>query len=607
MTAIEAGTGLRRSATSDSEGRYILPSLRPTSYQITAEVADFKTFTQTGVDLLANQSATLNITMELGEVTETVTVKAAATQVDTTTSTIKEVVDRDRIVELPLNGRNAAQLTTLVPGTVVAPSRGVDQGRTKTAPGAVVISSNGARQGGVSYRLDGGNNQDFYTNVNQPFPFPDAVQEFSIQTSNYSAAFGNNVGAVVNVVTRSGTNDYHGTAFGFIRNRELNARNFFAQEKSHLKRSQFGASGGGPVIRKKVFFFLGWQGTELRDERSSRNAFVPTNDQLTGNFATCGKDCDNSIRDPLGGLFPNNQIPISRFDPASLKLAKDYLPRAGGDGLVFFSGGAINDDRNEGVAKGDYMLSDMDRISGRYFIQHFRSAGILDNNNLLTYRDQARVRSQNATLSETHIFGPALMNEARFTFNRVHASRRPPPGAPNVNDFGLNIFQPEPNAIQNLNVSGFFSFGDNPTAKFVRSGFEFTDQIRWIRGRHSLTIGGEVARQRVDIVNQFRQPGTFTFSGDITGLATSDFLLGRLSQFDQGSGEFKNNRNIFFSVFVQDDIKVSPRLTLNLGVRYEPAFPWREERDRVERFRILDFENGNRSQVFRNAPPGLTF
>jgi hypothetical protein len=500
-----------------------------------------------------------------------------------------------------------------VPGTVVAPSQGVDQGRTKTAPGGVVISSNGSRQGGVSYRLDGGNNQDFYTNINQPFPFPDAVQEFSIQTSNYSAAFGNNAGAVVNVVTRSGTNEYHGTAFGFVRNRSLNARNFFDREKSFLKRSQFGASGGGPVRlpgfdgRNKAFFFLGWQGTELCDQRSSRNAFVPTNDQLIGNFSTCGPRCDQPIRDPLGGTFANNQIPVSRFDPASLKLTNDYLPRATGDGLTFFSGGKINDDVNEGVAKGDYQLGDNDRLSGRYFVQHFRSAGIFDNNNLLTYSDQARVRSQNVVLNETHIFSPTLLNEFHFTFNRTHASRNPPPGAPNVNDFGLNIFQPQPNAIQSVNVSGFFSFGDNPSAEFVRNGFEWTDQVRWIRGKHSFTFGGEVARERVDITNQFRQPGTFTFGGDVTGLATSDFLLGRLRQFDQGSGEFKNNRNIFFAGYIQDDIKVSPRLTVNLGLRYEPFFPWREKRDRVERFRIQDFENGVRSQVFRNAPAGLSF
>lgn len=607
ITVQETQTGLERITTSDSEGRYALPALRPTTYIIGAEVPGFNKFSRTGVGLLANESATLNITLEIGEVSETVTVDGAAAQVDTTTSTLKEVVDQDRIVELPLNGRNAAQLTTLVPGTVLAPSSGVDQGRTKTAPGGVVISSNGSRQGGVSYRLDGGNNQDFYTNINQPFPFPDAVQEFSIQTSNYSAVFGNNSGAVVNVVTRSGTNDFHGTAFGFLRNRSLNARNFFDREKSFLKRSQFGASAGGPVIRNKAFFFAGWQGTELRDQRSSRNAFVPTNDQLGGNFSTCGANCGKPIRDPLGGVFANNQIPVSRFDPASLKLATDYLPRATGDGLTFFSGGKVNDDVYEYVGKGDYQLSDNDHISGRYFFQHFRSAGIFDNSNLLTYSDRARVRSQNVVLSETHIFSPTLLNEAHFTYNRVHGSRTPPEGAPNVSDFGVNIFQPEPRAIQSINVAGFFSFGDNPTAQFVRNGFEFTDQLRWIRGKHSFTFGGEVARERVDITNQFRQPGTFAFSGDITGLATSDFLLGRLQQFDQGSGEFKNNRNTFFALYLQDDIKINSRLTLNLGLRYEPLFPWREERDRVERFRIQDFENGVRSEVFRNAPPGLSF
>ncbi len=613
VKAKETATGFERRTVTDAGGRYVLPALRPADYIISVEAPGFKTFTQTDVQLQADQSLTLNVDLELGDVTETVEVTAAVPLVDTSTSTIREVVDRDRVVDLPLDGRNVATLTTLVAGTVVAPSAGVNQGLSKTAPGGVVISSNGSRQGGVSYRLDGGNNQDFYTNINQPFPFPDAVQEFSIQTSNYSAAFGNNAGAVVNVVTRSGTNEYHGTLFGFVRNRSLNAKNFFARRKSFLKRSQFGVSGGGPVVlpgydgHDKTFFFLGWQGTRLRDQRSSDNAFVPTDSQLKGDFTQCGAPCSTPIRDPDGGFFPNNQIPVQRFDPASVKLTENYLPRGTGDGLVFFSGGAIKRDTDEGVAKVDHQLTASDRISGRYFIQHFRNAGIFDNNNLLTYRDSSRIRSQNAVISETHIFSPTLLNEFHFTYNRVHASRRPPSGVPNVNDFGLNIFQPEPKAIQNIGVSGFFSFGDNPMAKFVRNGFEWTDQVSWIRGRHHFTFGGSAARERVDIVNQFRQPGTFNFSGDVTGLATADFLLGRLRQFRQGSGEFKNNRNTFIAFFAQDDIKVNSRLTINLGLRYEPFFPWREERNRVEQFRPVDFQDGFRSTVFRNAPPGLRF
>ena len=613
VTAKENATGFERETLTDTAGRYVLPALRPAEYVVTARAPGFKLFSHSGIRLQADQSVTLNIELELGAITETVKVVSSVPLVDTSTSTIREVIDRDRVVDLPLDGRNVATLTTLVAGTVVAPSAGVNQGLSKTAPGGVVISSNGSRQGGVSYRLDGGNNQDFYTNINQPFPFPDAVQEFSIQTSNYSAAFGNNAGAIVNVVTRSGTNEYHGTAFGFLRNRSLNAKNFFAPTKSTLKRSQFGVSGGGPLRlpgydgHDKTFFFLGWQGTRLRDQRSSDNAFVPTGAQLSGDFSQCGAPCSVPIRDPDGGFFPNNQIPTQRFDPASLKLANNYLPSASGDGLVFFSGGAVKRDTDEGVVKVDHQLTERDRISGRYFIQHFRNAGILDNSNLLTYRDSSRIRSQNAVISETHIFSPTLLNEFHFTYNRIHASRQPPDGAPNVNDFGLDIFQPEPKAIQNVSASGFFSFGDNPTAKFVRNGFEWSDQLSWIRGRHHFTFGGSAAVERVDIVNQFRQPGTFNFSGDVTGLATADFLLGQLRQFRQGSGEFKNNRNTFIAFFAQDDIKLNSRLTINLGLRYEPFFPWHEERDRVEQFRPVDFQDGFRSGVFRNAPPGLRF
>src|SRR5438876_2587385 len=220
--------------------------------------------------------------------TEVVVVSGNALQVDTATSTLKQVIEQQRLVEMPLEGRNAAKLTLLVPGAVYSANGGADQGTTKTFPGAVTISANGARQDMVSYQLDGGNYVDEYTNVNQPFPFPDALQEFSVQTSNYSAEYGQNAGAVVNVITRSGANNFHGDVFEFVRNAVFNARGFFApftlpngqptkdKGRDQIKRNQFGGTVGGPIIHDKTFFFAGYQGTRFRNIGNASRSTLPS-------------------------------------------------------------------------------------------------------------------------------------------------------------------------------------------------------------------------------------------------------------------------------------------------------------------------------------------
>lgn len=264
VTVVQVGKGLTRTANTDSSGYYVLDSLRPAQYDLTVEAAGFHTFDQKAITLLADQTLTANVSMQLGVVSESISVVGGTEQVDTTTSTLKQVIEQERIEELPLNGRNAAELSLLVAGTTSYPvnpanptgtfAGGALQGTTKTFPGAVAIVTNGSRQNQVSYQLDGGNNVDEYTNVNQPFPMPDALQEFSVQTSNYSAQYGQNAGGVVNVITKSGTNQFHGNAFEFLRNSVFNARPWHAPTKDQLKRNQFGGTFGGPIIHDRTFF-----------------------------------------------------------------------------------------------------------------------------------------------------------------------------------------------------------------------------------------------------------------------------------------------------------------------------------------------------------------
>src|SRR5438132_653683 len=254
VKATETNTGFARETVSGSDGRYSFTSLRPTVYDITAEIPGFRTYQRKGVELQANQALTINVTMEVGSLAETVTVAGQAATVDVTTATIAEVVDSKRIVELPLNGRDAAKLSTLVAGMVLT---SIDKESAKTIPGALRLSTNGTESRQVSFRLDGTSHTDPYFQQNQPFPFPDALQEFSIQTSNYSAGQGNSAGAVVNAVTRSGTNAYHGGTFDYARDGKWNARNFFSPTKDFLKRKQYGGYGGGPIKHNKTFFFAG--------------------------------------------------------------------------------------------------------------------------------------------------------------------------------------------------------------------------------------------------------------------------------------------------------------------------------------------------------------
>ncbi len=242
VTMTQVGTETKRTAGTNVNGQFTISSLTPATYRLTVEAAGFKTYFQ-DVTLLADQSGSLQILMQLGQAQERVTVEATATLVNTVTAVVSQVVERSRLVELPLNGRNPADLTKLVAGTVDSNNgAGTSQGDTKQVPGTEVVSVNGARPDQISYNLDGGTNQDLMSNSNNPFPFPDALQEFSVQTNSFDTQYGTNAGAVVNVVTKSGTNQFHGDVFEFVRNREFNARNYFAAATDPMKRNQYGAT-----------------------------------------------------------------------------------------------------------------------------------------------------------------------------------------------------------------------------------------------------------------------------------------------------------------------------------------------------------------------------
>lgn len=614
----DVATAVSRDAVTGPQGYFVFKALRPSTYSLSVEAGGFAKFMRREIVLQADQTLTVNASVAVGQASESVTVEAQPPQVNTSTSTLSEVVDQRRIIDLPLNGRNAASLTLLTAGVVLAPAT-PDEGSTKTFPAAVTISANGSRQNQTSYRLDGANNTDIYTNVNQPFPFPDALQEFSVQTSNYSAKYGGNAGAVVNVVTSAGTNDLHGRLFAFNRNSVFNARNFFAARRDQLKRNQFGGTLGGPLTIPKVyngenrtFFFVGYQGTRLRNTGNPLNSYFPTVAALKGDFSAY-----KTIYDPATCTTPNslstcvpfagNQIPVNRFDPASVALTK-YLPAAPDTSAIFY-GIPAREAFNEVIARIDHNISTADRITGRYFFDRYNNPDFLDRQNYVRNAPFAKVTSQNLMINETHTFGPHLLNDLHLSVAREVSGRGPASGGVNAAELGVQGIQmPEGEKhIQSLAVSGFFTVSQQPPATFARTQYTISDSVYWNRGAHSISFGGEVSRAWVLVRNRSRQGGLWSFTADATGNALASFMLGKVRNFRQGNGEHKDNRVNNFSFYIQDDWRVSRKLTLNLGLRYDPFFPWKETKGRVSLFKPDAYAQGITSQMYTNAPAGLLF
>jgi hypothetical protein len=626
VTVTQEGTGFTRSALSDTEGLYVIPSLQPATYSLTTEAKGFSTSKQPGVTLLADQTLTVNVGLKLGVTTEVVTVTTNAVQIDTATSTLRQVIEQERLVELPLNGRNAAQLTLLVAGAVNSPNGGADQGATKTFPGAVTYSANGSRQDTISYQLDGGNYVDEYTNVNQPFPFPDALLEFSVQTSNYSAEYGENAGGVVNVITKSGTNNFHGDAFEFVRNPAFNAQNYFATPTTpdRIKRNQYGGTIGGPIIHDKTFFFLGYQRTAFRNLVLGSSKVVGQSD-ITNFLATGGPGGTAGVLDPgvakMLGIDPTTGAYLG--SAAKFSLAGP-IP-TGSNPTVAYSKPDI-ENYDSGMGRIDHSIGKNDKITGRYEYDRFTKAPVFNPLELVAYTDATfSIVAQNALIHETHIFSPSLINDFRMSYSREVSTRGPDPNAVSIATFETVPlpFEPKPAAIQGIGVQNGFSFGDNPAGVFTRNNFTYADDVSWERGKHDFHFGGMIEWSQVDLNNQFNQPGIVnfcaqdTYLGQAAGLPTyENFLAGTMCDggpsgngyaFQQGAGEFKANRNKFSGIYAQDNYRVSNRLTLNLGLRYEPALPWSDNGNRWAQVNLAAMSADIRSKVYPNAPPGIFF
>ncbi len=591
VTVTNVNTGLSQTRASGTEGTYSLPLLPVGSYRLEAESPGFQRYVREGITLAVNDTATIDVILNVGAVTEEVTVTAAAPLLETQTGTIRGVVDQQRIVNLPLNGRNITQLMAIQAGVI---SRGGSYGEGD----AFVV--NGSRQNGVYYLMDSGMNTDSYRNYSGNFPNPDAIQEFSVQKSNFSAEYANATGAVVNVVTKSGTNQFHGSVFHFVRNGVFNARNFFAARRDSLKRNQFGATFGGPVQKDKLFFFVSYQGTRLRSDPGLTRQFLPTAAMRKGDFSAISK----AIIDPTTKKpFANNQIPLDRFNPVTVNFLK-YLPDPGTPNGQRFIGVPIKNDLNEFTAKADYLLGNH-RFTGRYFRNKFtRPFGGNVEDYASMYTSSAGLSTQpysQWTFSDLYTFSPSLINSATFayrsrrTFNDWTAVKLPMSFA----DAGVKGIAVNDPVSLYIGVSGYFTARPGWVYDKPDTDVHIYDAVTYIRGRHEVKFGGEYLRSTNTIRNHYRTMGNFDFNGSISGNSMADFMLGEVYRLWQGGGEYKDLSGNRFGLFAQDNIRATPDLTFNLGFRWDPVYPFSDSLGRVQCFRP-----GVQSTRFPNAPEG---
>jgi hypothetical protein len=595
-------TGLTRRTNTGADGVYRFPALPIGSWKLRVEKAGFSTSVQEGIQLDTNEAATVDVTVQVGAVSNEVEVMANTTMVNTQTATLSQLVDQQRIVELPLNGRTPQSLVFITPGAVNVGITGSQGGVYPTEQGAAV---NGGGRMNVNYEMDGAAHNDTYVSENLPFPNPDAISEFNVQTTNMSAEYGNST-SVVNIVTKSGTNQLHGDAFEFLRNGDLNARNFFAATHDTLARNQFGGTLGGPIRKDRLFFFGTYQGTLTRSASASVTSFVPTQAERNGDFSSTTKQ----LKDPVTNApFPGNQVPVSQFTaPSKYFLQGIPLPNGPGE-LVTFIG-------RKSIQRDDQLMPKVDwnrgrnQVSGRYFYSRYSQPPdyAAAAKNYLNLGGANLLHVQTLALNDTFTASPTLLFNTWFGWHSQTGgslSGDPPDNPITFPAAGVKIAGGAPGispALEQLSVGGYFTIASSHQGDFNRGDFQFREAVSMERGPHEVIFGGELVRLLQDITNTNTQSGTFNFTGQLSGSNLVDFLLGDATTFQQGAGQYQNARGIILGLFIQDNWRVNQKLRLNLGLRWDPSWPYKEIQNRM-----LCFGPGQQSQRYPNAPTGLIY
>jgi hypothetical protein len=599
VKATQTSTGFTRTVTTSGSGFYQFVSLPIGPYKLEVTGAGFKTSVQEVV-LQVNMNPTLNFGLEVGSVQQQVVVEASASMAETETAAVGQVINDKSVVDLPLNGRNPAQLVVLSGGAT-------QQGgflSSKNYPTSVSISVAGGDTNGTTYLMDGGYYNDVFSAVNLPLPFPDVLQEFSVQTSSIPASYGERAGGVVNVVTKSGTNAFHGNLFEFVRNGAVNARTAFATKVDQQKRNQFGGTFGGPIIHDKLFFFGGWQQTILRTAPPTTISFTPTAQELQGDFSAIPKQLINPATNQP---YPGNQIPPSSFSQASLNTLKFIPVGTGTSGQVQYSiPGPSNE--NQYLARADWDQSQRDRIFGRYYYTKVSNPAQFGGNLLLTTNAGIIDNVQVLTLGDTFTLSQKAINNLHYTWTYERINRGPAPGVPSAASLGLTVAPSAGNSPQ-ISVSSYFTTmcGTCSIAKVFSGANQVADDFNYINGRHQFSFGGEWVGKYLNYTTASQQNVAATFNGTISGNALADFLLGVPSSFQQGNITKWNPVMNYIAFYASDEIRLTHHISLTAGLRWEPYFPQHDIVKRASHFDVAAFAAGTKSSVYLNAPAGLTY
>jgi hypothetical protein len=645
-------TNISSSLSTDSSGSYVATLLPIGRYSVSVEAKGFKKSVRPDIQVNVEDRLRLDFRLQIGDIIDTVEVQSAAPLLQTDSSNLGQVVESKRIEDLPLNGRFFSRLAVLTAGTVPTPTGARDE-----ATGG--FSANGVRPYQNTYILDGMDNnslsEDLVSQASYVVgPPPDAIAEFRVQTNSMSAEFGRSGGAVLNVNIKAGTNDLHGTVYEFLRNSAMDAKNYYDSPDSPIppfKQNQFGFSAGGPIIKNKTFIFGDYQGTRIRSSQTTF-ANVPTSAWRTGDFSSFQTifDPQSTVVNPDGSAtrepFPNNQINPGRFDPVASKLI-GLFPSPNVAGSVATSGVSNNylsnpgspDNTDQFDIRVDHKISDKDSIFGRI---SFSDQTLTPQGPIPPPLDGASFSSgdflnnaRSVALSETHIFTPTLVNELRLGYNRNRSERLQFNSSKDLSaQYGIPgiPFSANNGGLPQFSIDDLTSFGSSeyqPTVE-IQNVYQIIDSLSWVKGRHTIKFGSEL-KPKVDF--SILQPpvprGAFNFNGNATrdpndvsdtGLGTADFLLGAISDSAQISS-FINDQfeqpGYFF--YAQDDFRISKKLTLNLGLRYEFVGHVKERYNAMANFNLatgmLDIVKGRTDPlppsfypeigVNRNAPRQL--
>ncbi len=657
-------TGLTRRVETDSSGYYEFLSVPVgEGYAVQVEAPGFQTSVQNDIKLLVNQKYRANFTLVVGAVSQTIEVSTQTAQIDTTNTQLGDVIEDKKMTTLPLNGRSYLDLMGLQAGVVpISSDQAISDRPVSGNGGSGNVSVNGQRESANSFLVNGGDVEESLDNGASIVPTLDSIQEFRLLTNSFNAEYGRFSGAIVNVVTKSGTNQIHGSGYEFLRNDKLDARSYFDPEKGALKRNQFGGTLGGPIVKNKLFIFGDYQGTREVRGVSSGEIAVPSNLERTGDFSDLGTTGFQEFLDPDGnpavvrgdsgaGHFPaalsqrlgytvtsgepywfdgctsntdcvfpgaaGPVIPQAAWSPvAAATMQFIPLPTGDNDGQPFFSTAAeslnLRDDKF--AMKVDFSGGHLGDFAVYY---HFDDANIVNpypafTSNVPGFSAGTISRAQQIAVSHTKIFGADMVNEAHLNYTRVALLKNKPIGGlGKVTDFGyvsggLGII-PTNDAFEgvapiSLDSTGVaFGLPDGTTGQYNNS-YQITDNFSKIAGKHTMKFGGDMRYIQINERNTYTSNGWFTFSGAETGNDFADFLLGAPDLFNQTSPQLLDSRTKYFGLYAQDTFKVRSDLTLNYGLRWDVSQPFYDTQDRIQ-----TFIPGVQSNIYPDSPEGFVF